>query len=165
MQAPSEEGSLACQMTVWQSAPMEAHHEYNVQICPRSSQQTDLHLYLWGRLSTCGRLAIGLPRAGRPLWGRLSTCGRLAIGLPWAMLNSVGQVVNLRPIGNRPASGHAQFCGAGCQPAADWQSACLPIPKTQPAMPAQRPPKNRRQTSTSTHPSFIRAQLFSAALN
>ena len=49
----------------------------------------------------------------------------------------VGQVVNLRPIGNRPAgSGHHSQgrlrsvcglprCGAGCQPAADCQSAFL----------------------------------------
>ena len=39
---------------------------------------------MWGRLSTCGRLSIGLARATehRAMWGRLSTCGRLSIGLP-----------------------------------------------------------------------------------
>jgi hypothetical protein len=43
---------------------------------------------MWGRLLTCGRLAIGqLPVASdtvcgsAALWGRLLTCGRLAIGL------------------------------------------------------------------------------------
>jgi hypothetical protein len=49
---------------------------------------------MWGRLATCGRLLIGLPRPARNLPGRwLWVCG-------------------------------SPLCGAGWQPAADWQSAC-----------------------------------------
>jgi hypothetical protein len=61
---------------------------------PLTSSRTET--ILWGRLATCGRLAIGLPVARAALdqrlhslrlaamWGRLATCGRLAIGLPVA---------------------------------------------------------------------------------
>jgi hypothetical protein len=85
---------------------------------------------MWGRLVTCGRLLIGLPRPARNLPGRwlwacgLPHCGAgwqnlrpiVKIGLPlspenlrlqwlsFAACRYAGQVGNLRPIGNRPAA-------------------------------------------------------------
>jgi len=56
---------------------------------------------LWGRMASCGRLAIGLlvacatlekrPRSLRltAFWGRMASCGRLAIGLSLAPRYSV----------------------------------------------------------------------------
>ena len=65
---------------------------------------------MWGRLATCGRLAIGLPRPARSprpmavglplaaLWGRMASCGGLATRLPVICTTAASQ----GPIANRP---------------------------------------------------------------
>jgi hypothetical protein len=74
-----------------------------------SFQSSRAATILWGRLATCGRLAIGLPVARATLderlrrlrlaamWGRLATCGRLLIGLPRPARSPRPTAAGLRP--------------------------------------------------------------------
>ena len=83
--------------------------------------------FLWGRLAACGGFSIRLVRFPASNWlrlccpaGQVSTCGGFSIRLG----DRVGQIGNLRPIGNRPRPlTRNPLCGAGLQPAADFQSA------------------------------------------
>jgi hypothetical protein len=87
---------------------------------------------MWGRLATCGRLAIGLPAARATLdhrqrrlrlaamWGRLagvpSGSGRLAIGLPVARATLDHRLRSLRLAAMRAGWHPARRLPTDCQP-------------------------------------------------
>ena len=90
------------------SATEDRYHPSPRAHAPIACPRKQAHEAMWGRLATCGRLAIGLPAASTPFAacryaGQVASCGRLAIGLPAAQRKSQPEglppssVVVLRP--------------------------------------------------------------------